>query len=171
MENNANSIRTSFSWKMLERLSAQLVQFVVQIILARMLAPADFGKLAITVAISNFAAIFVQSGLSTAIVRKKDLSNEDVDTTFTLSLLISLVLYGIIYFAAPWLQQFYESDSLAVYIRATALILIPGAGVAVFTGVLEREMNFKALFFHRHRSLLYRMHLLKEESLLTLPSV
>lgn len=143
---NTNNLKTSFSWKMLERISAQLVQFVVQIILARMLAPTDFGNLAITVTISNFAAIFVQSGLSTAIVQKKDLSQEDVDSTLTLSLLTSLALYGIIFIGAPWLQRFYGSDSLALYIRATALMLIPGAGVAVFTGVLERDMNFRALF-------------------------
>ncbi len=143
---NTNDLKTSFSWKMLERISAQLVQFVVQIVLARLLTTSDFGNLAITVAISNFAAIFVQSGLSTAIVQKKDLSQEDVDTTFTLSLLISLVLYSVIFVGAPWLQRFYGSDSLAMYIRATALVLIPGAGVAVFTGVLEREMNFKTLF-------------------------
>lgn len=141
------NIRHAFSWKLAERLFAQVGQFVVQIILARKLSPDLFGTLAITTTIANLAALFVQSGISTAIVRKETLTNDDVKTAITLSFSFSAVLYLAVFLFSPMVEQFYDFAGLSSYLRWTALILFPGAATAVFTGVLEREMNFKALFY------------------------
>ena len=70
---NNRIVMNSLTWKILERLFSQGISFLVQVILARLLMPNDFGSLAIIVAIINYAAIFVQSGLATAIVQKENL--------------------------------------------------------------------------------------------------
>ena len=103
MENNQISgkvIANSLWWKLLERLFSQGINLVVQIILARILLPSDFGSLAIIVAITNYAAIFVQTGLSTVLIQKRNLDPEDTSTMLTASLVIALfffillILYG-----------------------------------------------------------------------------
>ena len=93
MENKItrNKIVSSLWWKMLERVFSQGINLVVQIVLARLLLPDDFGSLAIIVAITNYAALFVQSGLGTAIVQKEKLEKGDVETLLTASLTIAFV--------------------------------------------------------------------------------
>ena len=83
-----NKVAGSFVWKLLERVFSQGLSLVVQIILARILLPKDFGDVAIIVAFVNYAALFVQSGLGTAIVQKKNLDKLDIQTLMTASLSI-----------------------------------------------------------------------------------
>lgn len=71
VEINRSKVTKSFFWKLSERLMSQGVSLLVQIVLARILLPEDFGSLVIIVAISNYANIFVQSGITTVIVQKK----------------------------------------------------------------------------------------------------
>lgn len=87
------NVLNSFVWKVLERLCSQGINLVVQIVLARLLLPSDFGSLAIIMAITNYVSIFVQSGLATAIVQKKNLGSKDVNTLFTSSLVIAFFMY------------------------------------------------------------------------------
>ena len=89
----ANGIIGSLLWKSGERIMVQGIGLLVQIILARLLMPEDFASLAIITAIVNYLGIFVQCGLSAAVVQKKDLSEIDVSTLTTLSLLVALILY------------------------------------------------------------------------------
>lgn len=81
------SILGSIIWKASERISIQGLGLVVQIILARLLMPEDFALLAIIIAIINYFGIFVQCGLSTAVVQKKDLDTQDLSTLITSSFL------------------------------------------------------------------------------------
>ena len=86
--NKANVI-SSLTWKLFERFVSQGLSLVIQIILARLLLPEDFGSLAIIVAITNYAAIFVQSGIATALIQKKDLDDKDVSTVLTSCLVLA----------------------------------------------------------------------------------
>ena len=70
---NRGTVTNSFFWKMFERFMSQGVHLVIQIVLARILLPEHFGSMAIIVAMTNYANIFVQSGISTVIIQKKDL--------------------------------------------------------------------------------------------------
>lgn len=148
LKDKANK-RTTFHsllWKALERASSQAINLLIQIILARLLLPEDFGGLAIMVAITNYAAIFVQSGLATAIVQKQNLEQEDVSTVLTASLSIALVLYIGLFLCSPRIASFYAMPELKWTLRAVALLLFFDAVIAVQTAVLSRKMQFKTIF-------------------------
>jgi len=142
-----SKVVNSLWWKMLERIFSQGVNLIVQIILARLLLPADFGSLAIIVAITNYAAIFVQSGLGTAIIQKKNLEYRDVETLLTASLSIALIFYIALFFSATWIASFYNSPSLIWPLRVQALVLFLNAINSIQTALLSRSMNFKTLFW------------------------
>lgn len=149
MENNGFSNKTIVSnlwWKLLERLFSQGINLVVQIVLARILLPSDFGSLAIIAAITNYAAIFVQSGLATALIQKKDLDERDVSTMLTASLTIAAVLYAVLYLLAPWIAQTYALPEVLWPLRILTLVLFLNAIFAVQTAILARNMNFKTIF-------------------------
>ena len=131
---------------MLERVFTQGINLVVQIILARLLLPEDFGSLAIIVAITNFAAIFVQSGLGTAIVQKSGLNEKDVETLFSASLGIALFFYIILFFGASWIASYYNSPNLVWPLRVQSIVLFLNAINSIQTALLARNMRFKTLF-------------------------
>lgn len=134
-------------WKVLERFSSQFMNLFIQIILARILLPEDFGSLAIINAIIVYCAIFVQSGLSTAIVQKKELNKDDVPTLLTTSLSIAFILYIPLFFLAPSIAGYYHLSNLLWPLRVEALILFLGAINSIQTALYQRRMAFKALFF------------------------
>lgn len=137
----------SFAWKMMERIISQGINFVVQIILARLLAPEAFASLAIIVAITNYAALFVQSGLSVALIQKEDLKEIDVSTLLVSSLVIAAVFYTALFAAAPWFALYYNSAELTGELRVLAVVLFFNAVNSVQLALLQRNMEFKALFF------------------------
>ena len=143
--NKANVI-SSLTWKLFERFVSQGLSLVIQIILARLLLPEDFGSLAIIVAITNYAAIFVQSGIATALIQKKDLDDKDVSTVLTSCLVLALVFYTILFVAAPFIANVFKSDILVPTLRIQSLVLFLNAINSVQTAILSRRMQFKRLF-------------------------
>ena len=141
-----NTIVSSLWWKLLERLFSQGINLVVQIVLARILLPGDFGCLAIIVAITNYAAIFVQSGLATALIQKKNLDEKDVSTMLTASLTVAMVLYIVLYLLSPWIAQAYNLPEILWPLRIQALVLFLNAIFSVQTALLSRNMDFKSIF-------------------------
>lgn len=142
-----NIVVSSLWWKMLERFFTQGVNLVVQIVLARLLLPEDFGSLAIIVAITNYAALFVQSGLGTAIIQKDKLEKGDVETLLTASLSTALFFYIILFLSSTWIALFYNASNLIWPLRIQALVLFLNAINSIQTAVLARNMSFKTLFF------------------------
>ena len=140
------SVTSSLVWKVLERIFSQGINLVVQIVLARILLPRDFGNLAIIVAITNYAALFVQSGLSTAIIQKKELDKKDIETLMVSSLFIALFFFVILFLAAPRISAYYGDNSLTWPLRILSLILFLNAIYSVQTGLFSRKMQFKKLF-------------------------
>lgn len=147
----ASGIIKSFFWKASERLMVQGLGLVVQIILARLLMPEDFASLAIITAIVNYLGLFVQSGLSVAVVQKKDLSKTDVDTLTSISLFAATILFIALFFAAPKISNFYNVGDLVWPIRVMGISLFLFAFNSIQTGLLQRKMRFRTIFI---RSLL-----------------
>lgn len=143
---SSNVIAKSIWWKLLERFFSQGINLVVQIILARILLPSDFGCLAIIVAITNYAAIFVQTGLSTVLIQKKNLDPEDTSTMLTSSLIVALFFFVILFFSAPWIATYYNIPEILWPLRVLSLILFLNAINSVQTALLSRSMNFKTIF-------------------------
>lgn len=145
-KHSKESVLASLFWKLLERGGTQGIQFIVQIILARLLAPEQFGVIAIVMVFINLAQVFVQSGFSTALIQKKDTDDEDFSSIFYLSLIIALLLYIIIFFTAPSISVFYREPMLSPMLRVLSLILFTGALNSVQNAYVARNLMFKKLF-------------------------
>ncbi len=104
----SSNVFNSFIWKAGERLSGQGIALLVQIILARLLLPEDFACLCIINAILNYLGLFVYCGLSIAVVQKKELTKNDLSTLTSISLIVALVLFILLFFLAPLISNFYK---------------------------------------------------------------
>lgn len=140
------NVVNSLLWKLLERAGSQGVQFVVQIILARLLSPKEFGTIAILLVFTNIATVFIQGGFNAALIQKKDPDELDYSSVFYFSLLASLVLYGIIAYFSPAIGLYYQDDNLAKMLRVISLILFPGALNSVQNAYIMKNMQFRKLF-------------------------
>lgn len=132
-------------WAAIEKFSLQIIQFILGIILARLLSPSDYGTvgmLGIFIAISN---TFIDSGFSSALIRKLERTEDDYSTAFVtnfaISALFALLLIGI----APWVAKFYGMPILCPVLRVQSFSLILYALAAVQTSKLAAEVNFKTL--------------------------
>lgn len=144
---NRSTVSKSFFWKMFERAMSQGINLVVQIVLARIILPDHFGSLAIIVALTNYANIFVQSGISTVIIQRNNLDKKDVSTLLTFSLAIATLFYIILFFSAPFIASYYQSEILCPSLRVISLTLFLNSINSVQTGLLTRQMKFKTIFY------------------------
>lgn len=141
-----NRVISSIGWKLLEKGGSKIVSLLVQIVMARLLAPEEFGMLAIMLVFVNIGNVIVQSGLNTALVQDPDVTENDYSTVFWLSLGISLVLYVLLFWGAPFIAAFYSQDGLVWPLRILGLILIINAYNAVQIGKLTRDLEMKKIF-------------------------
>ena len=142
-----NSVVGSLIWKLLERGGIQIIQFVVSIIIARLLDPAAYGSVALITVFVSLATVFVQSGLGTALVQKKDADSTDFSSVFYYSLTIAAFIYAVLFFTAGPIAQFYKMPDLKPVLRVMALTLFPGAFNSIQVAVLSRKMQFKLQFY------------------------
>ena len=140
------STSKALAWKLLERFGVQGVQFILQIILARLLDPEHYGALSIMIIFTNLATVFIQSGFNTALIQKKDADERDFSSVLWISLGVAGVLYAVIFFTAPTIANFYEIPEIIGPFRVLGLMLIPGAFNSIQLAVVSREMNFKKVF-------------------------
>jgi len=143
---NRNKVITSLFWKLMERGGTQGIQFIVQIILARLLAPEQFGIIAIVMVFIYLAQVFVQRGFNTALVQKKDADDKDFSSIFYLSLVIAGVLYIIMYISAPYIASFYNDTILTNVLRVISLTFFAGAFNSIQNAFVARNLMFKKLF-------------------------
>jgi Membrane protein involved in the export of O-antigen and teichoic acid len=141
------TLLSGFAWAYGERLAAQGVTLVVSIVLARLIAPEQFGVIAIVTVLIAIGDIFVMGGFGNALVCKKDADDIDCNTAFVFSLLTSVLLYGIVFWAAPAIAKFYNIDELTDIIRVMGLRLPIASLNTVQHAVVQRTLNFKKFFF------------------------
>ena len=139
-------MKSALVWKLLERFGVYGVQFVLQVVLARILDPEHYGVLSIMVIFTTLANVFIQNGFNTALVQNKDVTEEDYSSVFWVSLGISGVIYAILYASAPLIGSFYDMPSIVAPFRVLALMLFPGALNSVQIAKVSRELDFKKVF-------------------------
>lgn len=139
------SIASGISWKVIERFSVQVIRFVLQIILARILDPEHYGSLALMTVFTNLANVFIQKGFSSSLLQDKDVTEEDHSSVFWVSLGIAAIAYGVIWPSAPLIARIYEQPEMTVPLRYLALLLFPGALNSVMQSKAGREMNFRTI--------------------------
>lgn len=146
MEISRNTVLKSFFWKFLERGGSQIVNFIVTIILARLLLPEEYGIIALILVFVNIANVFVDGGLNTALIQNKESGKEDFNTIFFFSFFLSLVLYLILFLLAPLVSKFYGQDELTPIIRVLSLSVIIYSYNSVQSAFVSKNMLFSMLF-------------------------
>lgn len=137
-------ILSSLISKFAERILVKILGLVVSIVLARLLLPEDFGNIAILMVFVNLATMIVQSGLNTALVQKKEVDYIDFSVVFFISLFIAIIMVVLLYFVAPLIARFYESNVIILPLRVYSLVLIFGAFNSIQLAKAQREMKFTA---------------------------
>lgn len=130
-------------WSATDAFLGQGVTFIVGIVLAHILTPAEYGLIGICTIFTTVLTGIVDSGFSNALIRKSDTTNEDYNTMFITNLMISIVLYVILYISAPVISQFFDRPELIKLIRAMGGILIIQALSLVQTTILTKKIDFK----------------------------
>ena len=125
----------------------QGVQFVLQIVLARILDSNHYGALSLMVIFTTLANVFIQSGLNTALIQNKDVKEEDYSSVFWVTLGIAVIMYGGIYLSAPLIADAYKMPDVIWPLRVLALMLFPGTMNSVQLAKVSREMDFKKVFY------------------------
>lgn len=141
-----NKLVSGLGWKLLERFGVQGVSFVVSLVLSRLLDPAHYGTLSMMTIFTYLAQVFIQNGFNTALVQKKDATEEDYSSVFWVTMGITAVLYGVLYFCAPAIGAFYAMPDLAKPLRVLALMLFPGTLNSIQIAIISRKMDFKQVF-------------------------
>jgi teichuronic acid exporter len=138
-----NKTVKSVYWSAIERFSVQAVQFFISIILARLVAPSEFGLIAMLSIFIAVAQVFVDSGFSSALVQKKNVTELDFCTIFYFSIFISILVYVILFISAPHIALYYSQPLLEPLCKWIGLSLIFQALSVVQIAKLSLLLDFK----------------------------
>lgn len=131
------------AWNSIDRIAHYGISFVVSIVLARLLSPEDYGLIGIiTIFITIFNAI-LDGGLSTALIRKKDLTDTDCNTVFYSNIVLSIFLSLTLFFSAPLIARFFERPELVDLVKVMSSLLVINAFSIVQQSLLTKNINFK----------------------------
>ncbi|QXB05531.1 lipopolysaccharide biosynthesis protein [Providencia rettgeri] len=134
---------SSLKWSAIERLVTQFIQLIVMLVLARILGPQAFGLIGMLAVFIAVSQVFVDSGLSSALIRKLDRSELDYSTAFYFNIGIALVCYTLLYFCAPYIASFYNQPELTSLTRILALVVIINSFGIIQRTKLSIKMDFK----------------------------
>lgn len=143
MREFGRKIGPGIAWNLLSMLLSRGATTIFTLLLARLLAPEAFGLIAMMMIVLELAQNAVQSGLGQALIRSKDVSDEDLSTIFFANLGLSILAYGALYAAAPYLADFYSQADLISLLRTMGLVVFLSAIRTVPTALLSRQMNFR----------------------------
>lgn len=143
----SNKVASNFLWRFAERCGAQIVSFVVSIILARILVPEDYGTVALVTVFTTILQVFVDSGLGTALIQKKDADDLDFSSVFFFNFVVCIILYGGLFVASPFIARFYGNDNLTSVIRVIGLTIVVSGVKGIQQSYVSRNMMFKRFFF------------------------
>lgn len=146
MDSKSSTI-SNFLWRFAERCGAQIVTFIVSIVLARILTPEDYGKVALITVFTTIMQVFVDSGLGVALIQKKDADDLDFSSVFYFNFVICLVLYAAMFFASPFIANFYNDSSLTPIIRVISLTIVISGVKGIQQSYVSRNMLFKRFFY------------------------
>lgn len=145
--NTKERVTTNFIWRFAERCGAQLVSFVVSIVLARLLLPEDYGTIALVTVFTTIMQVFVDSGLGTALIQKKDADDLDFSSVFYFNFAVCVILYLAMFFAAPFIASFYNMPELTAVVRVISLTIVISGVKGVQQSYVSRNMLFKRFFY------------------------
>nr|WP_315152561.1 lipopolysaccharide biosynthesis protein [uncultured Flavobacterium sp.] len=140
--NNKSTIN-GFLWSAFQQFGAQIIGFIVTILMTRHFEPSEFGLIAMMTFFYGIGYTILQVGMSSSIIRTTNPDSLDYDTVFVSNLLISLFIYVVFFFFAPLMSSFFNQDSLTSIIRIYSLTLIIDAFSSIYITKLTKEIQFK----------------------------
>ena len=141
------TVISNLVWRFAERCGAQLVSFIVSIVLARILAPEDYGTIALVNVFTAILQVFVDSGLGTALIQKKDADEIDFSSVFYFNFVVCLISYLGMFAAARFIADFYGDVTLVPVIRILSLTIVISGVKGIQQAYVSRNMLFKRFFF------------------------
>lgn len=138
---------SGFLWRFAERCGAQIVTFIVSIVLARILAPEDYGVISLVTVFTTVLQVFVDSGLGTALIQKYNADDLDFSSVFYFNFIVCIVLYAGMFVASPYIASFYNDLSLTPIIRVISLTIVISGVKGIQQAYVSRNMLFKRFFF------------------------
>lgn len=130
-------------WTMFETVGSKIIGLVIQIILARLLLPKDFGIIGMITVFIAVSQTLLDSGFQNALIREKQVDEEDYSTVFLFNFSMAVVLYIALFFAAPFVSHFYQTPILTNILRTLGLILIINSFGLIQRTMLTRKLDFK----------------------------
>ena len=136
---------SGIAWTSVERFTQQIIQFVLGIAIARILAPQDYGIIGMTAIFFAIATTFIDSGFGSALIQKKDRNEVDYSTCFYFNVLVGVVLYAILWIASPAIAEFYRIPILCDVTRVLGLTMLINSLSISQTAKMTAEMKFKEM--------------------------
>ncbi len=147
MDNLKKATITNIVWKLAERILAQVISLFVSIILARLLTPNEYSVVGIVAIFFSFANVIISGGLNTALIQKKDADASDYSSVLFLSIVVSCLIYILLFFLAPVIANIYHQELLIPIIRVMALSLPIYAVKSVYCAYISSNLQFKKFFW------------------------
>ena len=131
-------------WSAIDNVTQMGVAFLVSIVLARLLSPDDYGLIGIINIFTAVCYVIINGGFSTALIRRKNISDDDYNTAFIVNLGLSLILYAMVFLASPRIATFFGREELVDLTRVSSSTMIIGALAIVQQTRLTKRIDFKA---------------------------
>lgn len=141
-----SKVISSLFWKFSERIGAQGVNLIVSIILARILLPKDYGLIALTTIFITISNVFIEKGFETALIQKKDADDLDFSSVFYCNIIISIIMYMLIFLLAPLISDFYNNPELLMILRVLGVSVLIAGVRNIQQAYIYRNMLFKKFF-------------------------
>ena len=135
------------SWRFAEKWACQIITFVITIVIARILNPDAYGIVAIVSAFISIFSVFVDSGLGNSLIQKKDITDVDYSTVFYTNLLLCTIIYLLLFFVSPSVEEYYQMEGLSSLLRVSGLSLLIFSLKNVQEAYISKNLQFKKFFF------------------------
>ena len=143
----SKNVFNNLIWRFMERIGSQGVSLVVSIILARLLPTEAYGTISLIIVFTTILQVFINSGMGTALVQKKDADDLDFSSVFFFNVAMCIVLYVLLFFAAPFIATFYELPELTPLVRVLGLNLVISGVNNIQQSYVSKTLQFKRFFF------------------------
>ncbi len=142
-----SKVFSNLIWRFAERCGAQGVSFIVSVVLARLLLPDDYGTVALVTVFTAVLQVFVDSGMGTALIQKKDADDIDFSTVFYFNCVVCILLYAGMFVSAPLVASFYNKPELTSLVRVISVTLLISGVKNIQQAYVSRNMLFKKFFY------------------------
>lgn len=129
----------------MQRFGVMIISFCANLVLARLLTPDDYGVIGMLLIFISVSNTFIDGGFGTALIQKKEPTQEDYSTIFFWNIFISVILTGILYISSPLISEFYRLPLLSDVLKVMGTVLVINAFSVVQTNILQKKFEFKKL--------------------------